>query len=130
MSTPEIQVIGIEVADPIGPYGAKGVGEIGLVPTAAAVANAFYQFDQKLTAIGPKVLILTSLLKIQISFIFLLIDHPFFTADNILIQNIFSRRFGDHRQFFHEADFNHRIVEIFNYFSLELIKSFSAEGIP
>lgn len=43
--TPEIQVIGIEVADEHGPYGAKGVGEIGLVPTAAAVANAFFQFD-------------------------------------------------------------------------------------
>ncbi|MBZ0199751.1 MAG: selenium-dependent xanthine dehydrogenase [Ignavibacteriaceae bacterium] len=42
---PEVEVIGIEVADPIGPYGAKGVGEIGLVPTAGAVANAFYQFD-------------------------------------------------------------------------------------
>lgn len=28
-----------------GPYGAKGVGEIGLVPTAGAVANALYQFD-------------------------------------------------------------------------------------
>lgn len=44
--TPEIKVIGIEVHDPIGPYGAKGVGEIGLVPTAPAVANAFYQFDK------------------------------------------------------------------------------------
>ncbi|KAA3612388.1 MAG: selenium-dependent xanthine dehydrogenase [Calditrichaeota bacterium] len=43
--TPEIEVIGVEVADPHGPFGAKGVGEIGLVPTAAAVANAFYQFD-------------------------------------------------------------------------------------
>ncbi|MCX6553986.1 MAG: selenium-dependent xanthine dehydrogenase [Candidatus Aminicenantes bacterium] len=42
---PEIQVIGVEVADAHGPYGAKGVGEIGLVPTAAAVANALYQFD-------------------------------------------------------------------------------------
>ena len=42
---PRIVVIGVEVADPIGPYGAKGVGEIGLVPTAPAVANAFYQFD-------------------------------------------------------------------------------------
>lgn len=42
---PEIEVIGVEVADPHGPYGAKGVGEIGLVPTAAAVANALYQFD-------------------------------------------------------------------------------------
>src|SRR5690606_2790150 len=42
---PEMQIIGIEVPDPYGPYGAKGVGEIGLVPTAAAVANALYQFD-------------------------------------------------------------------------------------
>lgn len=43
---PEVKVIGVEVTDPVGPYGAKGVGEIGLVPTAAAVANAFYQFDK------------------------------------------------------------------------------------
>lgn len=43
--TPEIEVIGIEEADPVGPYGAKGIGEIGLVPTAAAVANALYTFD-------------------------------------------------------------------------------------
>jgi len=43
---PEIIVKGVEVTDPVGPYGAKGVGEIGLVPTAAAVANAFYQFDK------------------------------------------------------------------------------------
>ncbi len=43
--TPEIEVIGIEVADPHGPFGAKGVGEIGLVPTAGAVANAFSQYD-------------------------------------------------------------------------------------
>jgi aldehyde oxidoreductase len=42
---PKMEVIGIEVPDPHGPYGVKGVGEIGLVPTAAAVANAFYQFD-------------------------------------------------------------------------------------
>ncbi len=44
--TPEIVVIPVEVFDPVGPYGAKGVGEIGLVPTAAAVANALYQFDK------------------------------------------------------------------------------------
>jgi aldehyde oxidoreductase len=43
--TPEIIVKGVEVTDPVGPYGAKGIGEIGLVPTAAAVANAFYAFD-------------------------------------------------------------------------------------
>ena len=42
---PGIDIIGVEVPDPYGPYGAKGVGEIGLVPTAAAVANALYRFD-------------------------------------------------------------------------------------
>ncbi|MCP4362350.1 MAG: selenium-dependent xanthine dehydrogenase [Chloroflexi bacterium] len=42
---PEVEVIGVEVPDPYGPYGAKGVGEIGLVPTAGAIANALYQFD-------------------------------------------------------------------------------------
>ena len=43
--TPEIKVIGVEVEDPVGPYGAKGIGEIGLVPTAAAIANAYNSFD-------------------------------------------------------------------------------------
>ncbi len=43
--TPNIVVIGVEVPDPNGPYGAKGVGEIGLVPTAAAVANALCAYD-------------------------------------------------------------------------------------
>ncbi len=42
---PEVEVIGVEVPDLIGPYGAKGVGEIGLLPTAAAVGNALLQFD-------------------------------------------------------------------------------------
>ena len=42
---PEVEVIGVEVPDPNGPLGAKGVGEIGLVPTAGAVANAFAAFD-------------------------------------------------------------------------------------
>ncbi len=40
-----MEIIGIEVPDAVGPYGAKGVGEIGLVPTAGAVANALCQFD-------------------------------------------------------------------------------------
>lgn len=43
---PPVEVIGIEVHDPNGPFGVKGVGEIGLVPTAAATANALYQFDK------------------------------------------------------------------------------------
>ena len=37
----------VEDPMPDGPYGAKGVGEIGLVPTAGAVANALYKFDGK-----------------------------------------------------------------------------------
>jgi len=44
---PEIVVKAIEVKDPQGPFGAKGVGEIGLVPTAPAAINALYQFDGK-----------------------------------------------------------------------------------
>jgi aldehyde oxidoreductase len=44
---PPIHVVGVEVADEHGPYGVKGVGEIGLVPTAAAVANAFCRFDDQ-----------------------------------------------------------------------------------
>jgi aldehyde oxidoreductase len=42
---PRIIVKMVEVKDPLGPYGAKGVGEIGNIPTAAAVANAFYRYD-------------------------------------------------------------------------------------
>lgn len=45
---PLIEVIGIEEADAFGPYGAKGIGEIGMVPTAAAVSGAFYAFDGRL----------------------------------------------------------------------------------
>ena len=45
LQTPDMEVIGIEEEDPVGPYGSKGIGEIGLVPTAAAVANALYSFD-------------------------------------------------------------------------------------
>ncbi|MDZ7305370.1 MAG: molybdopterin-dependent oxidoreductase, partial [candidate division KSB1 bacterium] len=42
---PEIETIFIEEYEPEGPFGAKGVGEIGLVPTAPAVASALYKFD-------------------------------------------------------------------------------------
>ncbi len=42
---PRLEVVGVEVPDPHGPHGAKGVGEIGLVPTAAAVANALCAYD-------------------------------------------------------------------------------------
>lgn len=43
--TPPIEVILVEETEPEGPYGAKGVGEIGLVPTAGAVAGAYHAFD-------------------------------------------------------------------------------------
>jgi xanthine dehydrogenase molybdenum-binding subunit len=42
---PEVDVILIEEPDEHGGYGAKGVGEIGLVPTAAAVAGALAAYD-------------------------------------------------------------------------------------
>ena len=45
--TPEIEVILVEVPDDVGGYGSKGVGEIGLVPTAGAVAAALHAFDGK-----------------------------------------------------------------------------------
>ncbi|HLW49086.1 MAG TPA: xanthine dehydrogenase family protein molybdopterin-binding subunit [bacterium] len=37
---PELVTVLLEHRDPIGPYGAKGVGEICMDPTAAAIANA------------------------------------------------------------------------------------------
>ena len=37
---PEIETILIEDKEPLGPFGAKGVGEPALIPTAAAVLNA------------------------------------------------------------------------------------------
>ena len=39
---PQIETYLIETDDPEGPFGAKGVGEMGGTPTAAAVANAIY----------------------------------------------------------------------------------------
>jgi selenium-dependent xanthine dehydrogenase len=42
---PPVEVILVEVPEPEGPYGAKGAGEIGLVPTAAAVAGALAAYD-------------------------------------------------------------------------------------
>ncbi|MBI4591678.1 MAG: molybdopterin-dependent oxidoreductase [Candidatus Rokubacteria bacterium] len=39
---PEIEVRLIESMDPAGPFGAKGIGEAGAIPVAAAVANAVH----------------------------------------------------------------------------------------
>ena len=37
---PEIEVLVVEEEEPLGPYGAKGVGEPGLIPTAPAIFGA------------------------------------------------------------------------------------------
>jgi xanthine dehydrogenase molybdenum-binding subunit len=42
---PEMELIFIEEEDPECPFGARGVGEIGLVPTAPAIAGALYRYD-------------------------------------------------------------------------------------
>jgi xanthine dehydrogenase molybdenum-binding subunit len=42
---PPIDVILVESPQPNAPYGIKGVGEIGLVPTAGAVAAALHDLD-------------------------------------------------------------------------------------
>ena len=44
---PQIDVQLVECPQPNSPYGIKGVGEIGLVPTAPAVAEALRQSDGK-----------------------------------------------------------------------------------
>jgi aldehyde oxidoreductase len=42
---PDIETILVEVPQPRSPYGIKGVGEIGLVPTAGAVAAMLHDVD-------------------------------------------------------------------------------------
>ena len=42
---PPIEVIAVEVPDPEGPCGAKGIGEIACIPTAPAIINALFQVD-------------------------------------------------------------------------------------
>jgi aldehyde oxidoreductase len=42
---PPIETILVEAPQPRSPYGIKGVGEIGLVPTAGAVAGALHSLD-------------------------------------------------------------------------------------
>ena len=42
---PPVEVVLVEEPQPEGPFGAKGVGEAALVPTAAAVAGALHAFD-------------------------------------------------------------------------------------
>jgi xanthine dehydrogenase YagR molybdenum-binding subunit len=42
MDVPEIDVIWTDIADPHTPMGARGIGEIGITGTGAAIANAIY----------------------------------------------------------------------------------------
>jgi xanthine dehydrogenase molybdenum-binding subunit len=42
---PEMELIYVEEQDPECPHGARGVGEIGLVPTAPCIAGALYKYD-------------------------------------------------------------------------------------
>ncbi len=42
---PAVEVILVEAPQPDSPYGIKGIGEIGLVPTAGAVAAAYHELD-------------------------------------------------------------------------------------
>jgi xanthine dehydrogenase molybdenum-binding subunit len=42
---PEVECVLVEEPQPEGPYGAKGIGEAALVPTAAAVRGALSAFD-------------------------------------------------------------------------------------
>jgi xanthine dehydrogenase molybdenum-binding subunit len=42
---PPVDVLLVEHPQPNAPYGIKGVGEIGLVPTAGAVAGALHDLD-------------------------------------------------------------------------------------
>ena len=50
---PPIDVVLVEVPQPRSPYGIKGMGEIGLVPTAGAVAAALHDLDGKWRATLP-----------------------------------------------------------------------------
>ena len=45
MEMPEIETIFVEVPQPGAAFGVKGVGEIGLVPSACAVAAALREVD-------------------------------------------------------------------------------------
>lgn len=40
--TPDMEVIFVDNYDPLGPKGAKGVGEMGMLPVCPAIANAYY----------------------------------------------------------------------------------------
>ena len=50
---PPVKVVLVESPEPNSPYGIKGVGEIGLVPTAGAVAAALFNYDGQWRTVLP-----------------------------------------------------------------------------
>ena len=50
---PDVEVVLVEAPQPNAPYGIKGVGEIGLVPTAGAVAAALHDLDGEWRTVLP-----------------------------------------------------------------------------
>jgi xanthine dehydrogenase molybdenum-binding subunit len=50
---PGLEVILVEEPEPNGPLGARGVGEMGIVPVAPAVANALRRYDGRLRTALP-----------------------------------------------------------------------------
>jgi xanthine dehydrogenase YagR molybdenum-binding subunit len=47
MDVPDIDVMWLDIPDPHAPMGARGIGEIGITGTAAAVANAIFNATGK-----------------------------------------------------------------------------------
>jgi CO/xanthine dehydrogenase Mo-binding subunit len=47
MDAPNVRVLFVETEDPYGPFGAKTIGELTIIPTVAAVANAFFNATGK-----------------------------------------------------------------------------------
>ena len=47
LDVPEIDIIWTDIPDPHTPMGARGIGEIGITGTAAAVANAIFNATGK-----------------------------------------------------------------------------------
>ena len=50
---PDVEVVLVESPQPNAPYGIKGVGEIGLVPTSGAVAAALHELDGEWRTVLP-----------------------------------------------------------------------------
>ena len=47
LDVPEIDVMWTDIPDPQAPLGARGIGEIGITGTAAAIANAVFNATGK-----------------------------------------------------------------------------------